>query len=182
MTTHLTEPHDTPLSRRSPWPWVLAGAVVVATAVAVTLVLTRGDDSQAGNATAASTTPSSGTSDGPYDLSTPEAAAASFHAAAETGSGDTLLSLSCVGSAACVSEHAADVADAQLAEERATIRDGVYELAEHLKGVEFSAPVDGTAPGTKEVPYRTPETAEGAELTLTFVRSEGNWLYYRPMT
>jgi hypothetical protein len=184
MTTHTTEPHTTsPSRRRSPLPWVIAGAVVVVAAVVVTLVLTTGDDDGGDRGAAATSTttvadePSTGD-----DLSTPEAAAESFAATAETESGDALLELACVGRPACVAEHAAGLDEAQLAEAQATIREGVYELAVHLEGAEFTAAVDGAEPGTKDVPYRTPEMTGDAYLTLTFVEFDGDWLFYQPAT
>lgn len=180
MTTRTPEQHDmSPSPRRSPWPWVIAGAAVVVAAVVGTLVLTTGeDDSDDRKAAATSTVTGTSQPGTRYDLGTPQAAAESFAAAAGTGSGDTLLELACVGRPACVREHAAEVSEAQLAETQGTIRDGVYELSEHLKGARFSSPVDGAAPGTKDVPYRTP--AMTADAYLTFVQSEGEWLYHRP--
>lgn len=148
-------------------PWMIAGAVVAA--VGVTLVVATGDDAPA---------PTSADRPG-YDLSSPTAAAESFARAARTRSGNTLLTLTCVGHADCVHEHAADLTETQLDEARATIRDGVYELAEHLKGAEFTTAVDGQEPGTMNVPYRTP--AMTSSLTLTFVRSGHDWLYYLPV-
>jgi hypothetical protein len=161
--------------RRSSLPWVIAGAAVAAVALVVTLVLTTGDDdSGTPRAAAGTTTAAAGEPDSAYDLSTPEAAAASFAAAAGTGSGETLLDLTCVGHAACASEHAG----AELTETQATIRDGVHELADHLKGAEFGQAVDGPEPGTKDVPYRTPVMTGDAY--LTFVQSEGDWLFHLP--
>jgi hypothetical protein len=159
--------------RRASWPWLVACA-----AAAVTLTACS-DDGAARNTAATTTTTTSAVESGP-DLSSPQAAAESFAAAAETGSGDELLRLTCIGHAACASEHAADMTDAELTEAQNTIRDGVYELADHLEGVEFTAPVDGTTPGTKNVPYRTPKLTGDASLTLTFVESEGEWLYLQP--
>jgi hypothetical protein len=157
---------------RARWPWLIAGAVAVVAAVAVTLALTNGGDQ-----------PTAATPRKPgYDLRTPEAAAKSLVMAARTGSGDTLLRLTCVGRRTCVREHAASVDQARLTEARDTIRDGVFELAEHLKHAEFTRAVDGDEPGTKNVPYRTPEMKGDAYLTLTFVRSGGDWLFYSPMT
>ncbi|MGB3440880.1 MAG: hypothetical protein WBA97_19195 [Actinophytocola sp.] len=180
MTQRPTEPHTMSSSRRrSAWSWTIAGAVVVVAAV-VTLLLTTDDttsDDQSAPATSTTTV-----SDGDHDLSTPQAAAESFAAAAEKGSGDALLALACVGRETCVREHPAEAGDTQLAEAQATIRDGVYELAEHLKGAEFTTAVDGTEPGTKDVPYRTPAMTGDTYLTLTFVQSEGDWLYYGPAT
>ena len=154
--------------------WVLAGAVVVVAVAAVTVVLTSGD----GDPTAA---PRPSGKPG-YDLSSPKAAAESLAKAATTGSGDTLLRLTCVGHQDCVREHAATLSQDQVAEERDTIREGVYELAEHLKGAEFAAAVDGDEPGTKSVPYRTPAMTGDGYLSLTFVKSGDDWLYYRPTT
>jgi hypothetical protein len=168
---------------------LIAGAVVVVGAVVLTLVLTMGGDDSGGGVDRSAGTPS--TSSTPagsdeaaatYDLSTPEAAAASFAAVARTGSGEELLDLACVGSLACVSEHVAQVDEAQLTAARAQISEGVYELAEHLGGAEFGTAVDGPAPGTKNVPYRTPAMTGDTFLTLTFVQSEGDWLYYVPAT
>jgi hypothetical protein len=184
MTTHPTSPSR----RRSPWPWAIGGAALTV-AVVLTLVLTSGDDSGTGSGTdggardAAPTTTTTGSRvPGGYDLSTPQAAAESFAAAAATGSGETLLELACVGRPACAGEHAADVDEARLSEVRNTIRDGVYELAQHLDGAEFTSAVDGTEPGTKDIPYRTPAMTGDAYLTLTFVQSDGDWLYYQPAT
>jgi hypothetical protein len=155
---------------------VVAGAAVV--------TLTACSDSGTGqNPTTTApppTTSSASGSDSGYDLSSPQAAAESFAAAAETGSGDELLTLTCIGHAACASEHAAGISDEELTAVQSTIRDGVYELADHLKGAEFTTPVDGPAPGTKNVPYRTPELTGDAYLTLTFVESGGDWLYLQP--
>lgn len=163
--------------RRSWWPWLIAGVAVVVAAVVVTLALPRGtaDDSDARGGRTPSGKPDTG-----YDLSTPQAAAESFAKAAKTGSGDTLLSLTCVGRQACAEEHATGLSEAELTEARTTIREGVYELAVHLEKAEFATPVDGQAPGTKDVPYRTPEMTGDAYLSLTFVRSGGDWLYYNP--
>jgi hypothetical protein len=190
MTTHSAEPQTASPAprRRSPLPWVVAGAVVVVAAVVVALVLTTGDDDGSdgeGDRDRAAAPPA--TTSGPaqpdtagYDLRTPEAAARSFAAAAGTGSGDVLLELACVGRLACVQEHAPDLSEAQLTETRDTIREGVFELAEHLEGAEFTPAVDGAAPGTKDVPYRTPAMTGDDRLTLTFVQFEGTWLYHRP--
>lgn len=190
MTTSPSDPQAmSPSRRRSPLPWLIGGAVVVAAAVAVTLVLTTGDDDtpdqRAGAASTSTSTPTSpptnaeepGTA---YDLSTPEAAAESFVTVARTGSGEALLELACVGHLACVTEHIPGATDEQITEGRNQISEGVFELAEHLKEAEFGAAVDGPAPGTKAVPYRTPEMAEDASLSLTFIQSEGDWLYYNP--
>jgi hypothetical protein len=172
-----TEPHAEPEpGRRSPWPWMIAGAVVVIAAVVVTLVITAtgaADENTAGKPHAAKPG---------YDLSTPEAAAKSLAAAAKTGSGDTLLGLACIGRPACVEEHAAGVSQSDLSVAQNTIRDGVFELAEHLKQAEFTKAVNGAEPGMKDVPYRTPEMKGDAYLTLTFVKSGDDWLYYSPMT
>lgn len=116
-----------PTSRRR-WPWVLAGVVVVIAAVVVTLVLTAGGaDGGAESAAPPSTKTSAAKAgtDEPYDLSSPETAAASFVAAAKSGSGDLLVSLACVGRPACVREHAAEATEAQLAEAQNVIREGV---------------------------------------------------------
>jgi hypothetical protein len=191
MTTSPSEPPDTSTSaspRRSSLPWVIGGAVVVVAAVVTSILVTGGDDSGGGQAGgAATTTTPTSTFEQPaeseklatYDLSTPEAAAASFAAAASTGNGDTLLGLACVGRLACVAEHVPDATEEQLTEGRNQILEGVFELSEHLKGAQFGAAVDGAQPGTKDVPYRTPEMAPESQLTLTFVQSEGQWLYYR---
>jgi len=174
----MTTPHAmSPTARRSSWPWVIAGAVVVVAAVVVTLALTAGDGAGTGSAAVPSTTAGP---DQPGALDTPEGAAASFVAAARTGSGDKLLGLACVGRPACVHEHAAEVTGAQLTEAQDTIREGVYELAVHLEGAEFSSAVAGVEPGTKDVPYRTPAMTGDAYLTLTFIRSDGDWLYFVP--
>jgi predicted flap endonuclease-1-like 5' DNA nuclease len=156
--------------------------VVACAAAAVTLTACSGDGADQNTAAPATTTSTTSAAESgyKYDLSSPQAAAEAFAAVAETGSGDDLLRLACIGHAACASEHAAGMSDAELTEAQNTIRDGVYELAHHLKGVEFTAPVDGTAPGTKNVPYRTPELTGDASLTLTFVESEGEWLYLQP--
>ncbi len=174
MTTRPAEPPTmSPTRPRSSWPRVITGALVVVAAVVVTLALTTGDgDSGTGGAVVTSKS----TDDA---LDTPEAAAASFLAAARTGSGDKLLELACVGRPACVQEHAAELPEAQLTEAQNTIREGVYELAQHLENAEFSPAVDGAEPGTKDVPYRTPAMTGDAYLTLTFVRSDGDWLYFR---
>jgi hypothetical protein len=170
-------------------PWLIGGAVVVVAAVAVTLVLTTGDDDSGDQRAGATSTPTSPRNDTPtsagepgtaYDLSTPEAAAESFVTVARTGSGPALLELSCVGHLTCVTEHIPGATDAQITEGRDQISEGVYELAEHLKEAEFGTAVDGPAPGTKAVPYRTPAMAGDASLTLTFIQSEGDWLYYNP--
>lgn len=149
--------------------------MVVVAAVVVTLVLTTGDDDSGGQPAAAPTTAKKS---GGYDLTSPQAAAESFVAAAKTGSGDKLLALACVGRPACVREHG--VTEPELTEAQDTIREGVYELAVHLEKAEFATPVDGPEPGSKEVPYRTPEMTGDAYLSLTFVQSGGDWLYYRP--
>lgn len=164
--------------RRSWWPWLFAGVAVVVAAVVVTLALPKGT---AGDGDARSAPPSTTKkASGGYDLSSPRAAAESFAKAAKTGNGDTLLSLTCVGHRSCVQEHAATMSDADLAEARTTIREGVYELAVHLEKAEFATPVDGETPGTKDVPYRTPEMTGDAYLSLTFIQSGGDWLYYLP--
>jgi hypothetical protein len=189
MTTPPSDPPATsPSQRRSSLPWLIAGAVAVVAAV-VTFLLTTGDDggTDGGDQRAAgatdtstpvSTPPSSAEQGSTYDLSTPEAAAASFAAAAGTGSGEALLELACVGRLACVAEHLPGASEEQLTEGRNQIREGVYELSQHLGGAEFGTAVDGAEPGTKDVPYRTPEMT--ADLSLTFVQSEGEWLFYRP--
>ncbi|MBB4911703.1 hypothetical protein [Actinophytocola algeriensis] len=172
-----------PTRRRSSWSWAVAGA-----AAAVTLTACSGGGTDQNPAappppTSTSASASAETAAAPnsgYDLSSPQAAAESFAAAAETGSGDELLELTCIGHAACASEHAAGMSDAELTEVQATIRDGVYELADHLEGAEFTSPVDGATPGTKDVPYRTPALTGDAYLTLTFVESDGDWLYLQP--
>jgi hypothetical protein len=161
--------------RRSPWWWVIAGAVVVVAAVAVTLVLTPGTDGSDDRSAAPKARAKSG-----YDLSSPQAAAESFARAADTGSGDTLLTLACVGRPACVQEHAAALSEAELADQQAFIREGVFELSVHLKDAEFAAAVNGPEPGTKNVPYRTPQMTGDAYLSLTFVQSGDDWLYYQP--
>lgn len=180
-TSSPTEPHTTPPARRrSPWLWAIVATVSVAAAVVATMALTPGDTASDDRSTAATSTTTGSAAPGTgYDLSTPRAAAESFAAAAETGSGETLLGLACVGRPACVREHAADVDEAQLADARNTIRDGVYELGDHLKGAVFTSAVDGTEPGTKNVPYRTP-VMTGDDAYLTFVRSEGEWLFHLP--
>lgn len=187
MTTSPSDPPDLSSPRRA-LRWLIGGAVVVVVAVVGTLLLTSGTDDSDDAPRRAGGTSTPGTSGEPaaddpaaaYDLSTPEAAAASFAAAAGTGSGDTLLELSCVGRLACVTEHVGDVSEEELTAGRDQIREGVFELGEHLKGVEFGTAVDGAEPGTKAVPYRTP--AMTGDATLTFVQSEGDWLYYLPTT
>jgi hypothetical protein len=173
MTTQPAEPQS---RQRSSWPWLIAAIAVVVVAAVGTLFLTT-DDTES-DAPKAATTAGADKPDTGYDLSTPEAAAKSFAAAAKTGSGDTLLGLACVGRPACAREHA--VSDAQLTEAQDTIREGVYELGDHLKSAEFTSAVDGDEPGTKKVPYRTPEMTGDAYLTLTFVQSDGDWLFYSP--
>lgn len=176
----MTSPVSSPSGRRAPVSWAAVGAAVVAAAV-VTVVLTAGNDDEPPPNAAAPGTPASTTTNAPgYDLSTPLAAAESFAAAAGTGSGDALLELTCAGHPACVTEHAAGMSDAQLTETRNTIRDGVYELAQHLRDAEFAEAVDGEVPGSKNVPYRTP--AMTGDAYLTFVRSGGDWLYLHPAT
>jgi hypothetical protein len=188
MTTPPSHPNtESPSRRRRPLPWLIGGAVVVVAVVVGTVLLTTGHAGDGGEPRAAApttaATPASATApEGTYDLSTPEEAARSFAAAANTGSGEALLELACVGRLACVSEHAAGASEEQLTDGRNQIREGVYELAEHLGGAEFGPAVDGTAPGTKDVPYRTPAMAGDAQLTLTFVQSEGDWLFYSPAT
>lgn len=183
MTTSHTEPPVmSPPQRRRSWPLVLACVVVVVAAVVVTLVLTSGDTgSGTEGAAPTSTATAADKADSEYDLSTPEAAADSFLAAAKSGSGDLLVSLACVGRPACVREHAADLGEAQLVEAQNVVREGVFELAVHLEGAEFSPAVDGTAAGAKDVPYRTPEMTGDDHLALTFVKSDGDWLYYSPV-
>lgn len=180
MTTPPAEPQAmSPSQRRASWPWMIAGAAVVVVAVVVAFVLATGGTASDDHAVTATGTAAG--SDGP-DLSDPRAAAKSFAAAAATGSGDKLLDLTCVGRPACVREHATGMSDAQLAEAQDTIRAGVYELGDHLTDAEFSTAVDGAAPGIKEVPYRTPAMTGDGYLKLTFVQSEGDWLYYSPTT
>lgn len=180
----MTQPTEPPTPRRSFLPLWVAGAVVVVAAVVVALVLTAGgtasDTSGKARAAAPTNTSTPAKADDGYDLSTPEAAAESFAAAAVTGSGDKLLELACIGRPDCVTEHAADADPAALAEAQSVIRDGVFELSEHLKGAEFTTAIDGATPGTKDVPYRTPAMTGDAYLTLTFVQSGGDWLYYSP--
>lgn len=177
-----TEPAE-PNRRRAYW-W-LAWALVVVAVVAVTLVLTTGHAGSGENeATEAkpdkTTAASTASGGGGYDLSTPVAAAESFATAAATNDGEALLSLACVGHVACVDEQGLDAA--KLADARAVISENAYELADHLKGAEFAAAVDGAVPGAKDVPYRTPAMADGTTLTLTFVQSGGEWLYLGPAT
>jgi hypothetical protein len=181
VMTEPTEPADTTRRRAT---WWLAWAVVIVAAVGVTLMLTTGHAGGGENEAADRTPRKTATStkaSGP-DLSTPESAAKAFAAAAEGGSGDTLLSLACVGHLPCVDEHAADMDEAQLTSARAVISENAFELAEHLKAAEFDTAVDGAVPGTKDVPYRTPAMADGTTLTLTFVQSGGEWLYLGPPT
>ncbi|TDV35317.1 hypothetical protein [Actinophytocola oryzae] len=179
MTTPTTD--MSPSQRRSSLPWVIAGAVVVVAAVAVTLVLTTGGDDESGAAPpstpAAATTSKSGST---YDLGTPETAAESFAAAAKTGSGETLLGLACVGRPSCVAEHAPGTSQQQVAEAQDAIREGALELAQHLEGATFGISIDGAVPDTKDVPYRTPEMTGDAFLKLTFVQTDGDWLYFLP--
>lgn len=183
MTTSPSEP-PTPSRRLQ---WLIGGAVVVVAAAVGTLLLATGTEDD-GDRKAAATTGTGGSStpttagaqEAAYDLSTPEAAAKSFAAAADTGSGETLLELACVGHLACATQQAPGVAEPQLSDARSQISEGVYELAVHLKGVEFGAAVEGAVPGTKDVPYRTPEAT--GPLNLTFVQFEGDWLYYSPIT
>lgn len=163
-------------TRRSLWLWLAACAAVVVAAVVVTLLLPAGTDDSDVRAAA----PTSGRSERGYDLSTPKAAAESFARAARTGSGDTLLTLACVGHPTCVREHAAALSEAEVADARTVIREGAGELAVHLKDAEFATEVNGPEPGTKDVPYRTPAMTGDAYLSLTFVRSGDDWLYYRP--
>jgi hypothetical protein len=149
-------------------------ALVSAVALSTAACSDGGGDQQVAPTTTTPTTTSTTTQQGP-DLSTPEAAAKTFVAAA--GSED-LVDLSCVGHLPCVAEHAPDADDAQIAAAQDTIREGTFELAEHLKGAEFGTAVDGAVPGSKDVPYRTPAMDPAAKLTLTFVQSDGKWLYY----
>ena len=185
--TEPTEQPDATQRRTSSW-WWLACAVVVVAAVVAALALTTGHAGGGENDTAGGTTtspPSStttSTASSGYDLSTPESAAESFATAAATGSGDTLLSLACVGHLSCVTEHAPDLDAASLTDARAVISENAYELADHLEGAEFAPAVDGTRPGTKDVPYRTPAMTGGTTVTLTFVQSGGEWLYLGPTT
>ncbi|MFL6123196.1 hypothetical protein [Actinophytocola sp.] len=178
MTTRTTEQHTEPSPRRSPWLWGTAVAVV-AVAVVVAMMSFTGHAGNGDGAAAPGT--ATGSAERGYDLSSPASAAKSFASAARTGSGDTLLGLTCVGRLACVREHAAGASEPQVEEARNTIREGVFELAEHLKGVEFTAAVDGEEPGTKNVPYRTPAMTGDAYLSLTFIQSDGDWLYYTPL-
>lgn len=171
MTSESTESQG-----KARWPWLLGATVVVVVAVVVSLLLVTG---HAGSGERSTPAKAAARAQG-YDLSTPEAAAESLVKAAKTGSADALLDLTCVGRPACVREHAASVTEAALTEERDTISEGRFELAEHLKDAEFATAVDGDAPGSKEVPYRTPEMTGDAYLSLTFVRTGGDWLYYRP--
>lgn len=191
MTQPADSPADDEARRRLSVPWLIAWVVAVVVVVVVTLVLTSGhagdgDDEPAAGGTAGTAATTSATTSGTtsagggYDLSTPENAARSFASAAAAGSGDTLLTLACVGHVSCVHEHATDLGAAQLDDARAVIRDNAPELAHHLRGVEFSPAVDGAVPGAKDVPYRTPAMAADARLTLTFVRSGDDWLYYGP--
>lgn len=182
MTTSHAEPHDTSPSRlRSALPWAIACVTVVVAAVVVMVVLTPGETGDGDRSAPATSAPARSAGPGTdHDLSTPEAAARSFVSAARTGSGDALLDLACAGHPECVREHSAGVSEAALTEMRDAIRDGVYELAVHLEDAEFATAVDGAEPGTKDVPYRTPAMAADAYLTLTFVQSGGDWLYYRP--
>ena len=180
-----TEPAE-PSRRRASW-WWLAWAVVVVAVTAVTLMLTTGHagDGETGAADGtpvrtATSTATSTAGDSGYDLTTPEAAAKSFAAAAATNDGDTLLSLACVGHLACVDEH--DLDPDRLTAARAVITENTFELADHLTGAEFSPAVDGAVPGAKDVPYRTPAMTGDALPTLTFVQSGGDWLYLGPAT
>jgi hypothetical protein len=175
----MTSPTETPPERRASWPWLIGGGVVVVVAVVVTMVLTSGHAGSGDRTTAGPKSTAAGKPG--YDLSSPEAAAESFVAAAKTGDGDTLLGLACVGRPACVEEHAAQADEAQVTEAQDTIREGVFELSVHLEDAKFTAAVDGDTPGTKNVPYRTPEMTSDAYLTLTFIKSGDDWLYYRPM-
>lgn len=175
----MTSPASSSTLRRAPWLWAAVAAAVVA-AVVVVVLLSTGDDGEAAAPPPATPTTTSSAAEPGYDLSTPRAAAESFAQAAGTGSGDELLELTCAGHAACVTEHSAGMSGAQLTEVQNTIRDGVYELAQHLQDAEFAEPVDGETPGSKNVPYRTPAMTGDAYLTLTFVQSDGDWLYLQP--
>lgn len=189
VMTKPTEPPDTTRRRASSWWWITCAVLVVA-AAAVALVLTTGHAGGGGNdatdrattRTATATSPPSSTAGSGYDLSTPETAAESFAAAAATGSGDTLLALSCVGHLPCVHEHAADLDPAQVTDARTMISENAHELAHHLNGATFAPAVDSGVPGTKDVPYRTPAMTGNTSLTLTFVQSDGEWLYLGPTT
>jgi hypothetical protein len=132
-----------------------------------------GGDREAAPTTTTTTTTT--TQEQGADLSTPEAAAKAFVAAAGT---EDLVGLSCVGQLPCVAEHAPDATEDEITAAQDTIREGSFELAEHLKGAEFGTAVDGAVPGTKDVPYRTPAMAPDAKLSLTFIQSDGEWLYY----
>ncbi|MFC4857905.1 hypothetical protein [Actinophytocola glycyrrhizae] len=150
-----TSPHPTPPARRrSPWPWALAATVLVAAAVVATTALaTGGTDSDDRSTAATSTTTGSARPGTGYDLSTPQAAAESFAAAAETGSGEELLELACVGRPACVREHAVDMSEAQLADARNTIRDGSTNSA--TTSTAPSSPRPSTAPNRTRRTSRT---------------------------
>jgi hypothetical protein len=178
MTT-TTEPQDVS-ERRTRLPWVIAGGLVVVAAVAVTMMLATGHAGDGAPTNAASTASAKAKAGAEYDLSSPQAAAESLVKAAKTGSGETLLGLTCVGRPDCVREHATAMSEQQLAEAQDTIREGVFELGQHLAEAEFTSAVDGDEPGTKEVPYRTPEMTGDAYLSLTFIQSGGDWLFYQP--
>jgi hypothetical protein len=159
--------------RPTPKLLLLVGAVVLSA-----VACTESGDQQAAPTTATTTTTAqpaqtTATPQDGGDLSTPEAAAKAFVAAAGT---EELVGLSCAGRLSCVAEHAPDATEDEITSAQDVIREGSFELAEHLKGAEFGAAVDGAVPGTKDVPYRTP--AMVADATLTFVESDGEWLYY----
>jgi hypothetical protein len=166
MTTQRTQ------TSRSLLPWVVAATFVLATAC----------DDGGSDAGAAPAPKTQATAARKADPNTPESAAKAFAATARTGSGDKLLAMACVSHPDCVEEHAAGATEAQVTEAQDTIREGVFELGQHLQGAEFAVPIDGPEPNSKDVPYRTPEMAADAYLTLTFVQFQGQWLYFSPMT
>jgi hypothetical protein len=168
-------PPSPPPRRRSPVPWVLGAALVVVAAVVVTLVLTLGgDDDKPGGGTAKPGNNSRPTDT--YDLSSPEAAAESFVAAAKTRNADTVLSLTCIGTSECVSKHARGASRGEIEKAKDTIRQGVGAYADQYDGAEFGKPRKGSEPGTMEVPYRI--AGRDTEVFMTFIEFEGKWLWY----
>jgi hypothetical protein len=143
-------------------PWLIIGAVVLTAAVVVSLMLT-GDDAPRAEPRDPET----------YDLSSPERAAEAFAAAAASGDGQALLSLTCVAEPKCVAAQQVD----QVRQAKQLIVASVADLATQLDGARFTAATEALVPGAMEVGYRTPGMPTGERRALMFVELDGRWLY-----
>jgi hypothetical protein len=172
-----TYPPQPPPRRNTAVPWLVGAAVVVVAALVVTLVLTLGgdDDEPSGGSQAGTGRSTDSPTDG-YDLGSPETAAQSFAAAAKSADADTVLKLTCLGNAGCVSQHVRDASPSQIDNAKDKIRKGAQTYGEQLDGAQFGKPRKGSAPSTMEVPYTRPGTDDQA--FMIFIEWDGKWLWY----